>query len=195
MPGTTPDRDPTPWYRTRRGPPVVLGYAVVTLVVLSLSTGWLLDGTAGASLHEPIPLDVYLYGFLGGMTYAFTSLIARFERGFTGVVKVGLRALAALPLAAGVYLLAGPLGLPTGDAAVVAGLSFLVGLYVNLTLKALGGLADRLYGRASPGDTVGEPGTAVRGRADAGADRRPGLDDGSGGRVAAAPGGPGGGEP
>jgi len=193
MPDATADRDPTPWYRTRRGPPVVLGYAVVTLAVLSLSTGWLLDGAGPFALHEPVPLDVYLYGFLGGMTYAFTSLVARFERGLRGVVKVGLRALAALPLAAGVYLLAGPLGLPTGDAGLVAGLSFLVGLYVNLTLKALGGLADRLYGRASRGDGASDSGTAQPVRADA--DRPAGIDDGSGARVAAAPTGPAGGEP
>lgn len=147
--------DSTPWYRTRRGPAVVVGYAVVTLAVLVYTTGPI---AVGEELVVEIPAGVYLFGFLGGMTYAFTSIVAKFERGVRGVVKVGLRALAALPLAAGVYLLAVPLGLPAGDGTgtpqLVAGVSFLVGLYVNVTLKALGGLADRLF--TGPGTGAGD---------------------------------------
>lgn len=143
--------DETPWYRTRRGPPVVVAYAVVTLAVVAVTTGWGVDWSS--DFEASVPVYVYLYGVLGGMTYAFTSIVAKFERGFRGIVRVGIRAVAALPLAAGVYLLAGPLGLPTGEASLMAGLSFLVGLYVNVTLKALGGLADRLFGRSGPEGT------------------------------------------
>lgn len=165
--------DTTPWYRTRRGPPVVVAYAVVTIAVVAVTTGWGVDGST--DFEASVPVYVYLYGFLGGMTYAFTSIVAKFERGVRGVVRVGIRAIAALPLAAGVYLLAGPLGLPTGEASLMAGLSFLVGLYVNVSLKALGGLADRLFGRVGTGDTPAGTG-GVEGRADV-ADSQPGGPD------------------
>ncbi|MFB6353524.1 MAG: hypothetical protein ABEJ92_05505 [Halobacteriales archaeon] len=149
-----------PWYRSGRGIAVVVIYGLLTLVALAVSTepAALGDGYLGvntSSLTGPstrVPPAVYLYGFLGAMAYAFTSIVAKFERGPTGVLRVGLRALAALPLAGGVYLLAGMLGLSGVSGSAIAGVAFLVGLYVNLTLKALGGLADRLYGRV-PGGT------------------------------------------
>lgn len=144
-----------PWYQTKRGPPVVAGYAILTLAVLAVSSGWLLEWPSGVA-DASVPGYVYLYGFLGGMTYAFTSLVAKFERGIDGVVRVGIRALAALPLAAGVYLLAVPLGVPADSVRLLAGLSFLVGLYVNVALKALGGLADRLFGRVRSGTSTGD---------------------------------------
>lgn len=145
----------TPWYRTGRGLAVVAVYGLLTVAAVLASTGRLLDATASppdATALGParVPAYVYVYAFLGGMAYAFTSLVARFDRGPVGALRVGVRAVAALPLAAGVYLLVGLLGVESvgvGDVRLLAGLAFLVGLYVNLTLKALGGLADRLYGR------------------------------------------------
>lgn len=167
--------DETPWYRTGRGIAVVGIYAVLTLVALYLSTdpapaeglffpnetATAADGAANRSVDArpstAIPAFVYLYAFLGAMAYAFTSIVAKFQRKTEEVVKVGLRALAALPLAAGVFLLAGALGID--EAASVGGVAFLVGLYVNLTLKALGGLAERLYG-GSDGEESDEPAEA-----------------------------------
>lgn len=174
--------DEKPWYRTRHGPPVVVAYALVTIAVLLVSTGWGVDWSP--EFDASVPLFVYLYGFLGGITYAFTSIVAKFERGFKGVIKVGIRAIAALPLAAGVYLLAGPLGLPTEEIRLMAGLSFLVGLYVNVTLKALGGLAERLYGRTgnrAPDATSDVQPRAERAVAESG-DQEPGV-TGSGARA------------
>lgn len=171
--------DPEPWYRTRAGLLVVLVYGLLTLVAVAASTGQPFEGvffvneTADASVNATpsgsapnatgvvgpplaIPPHIYLYGFLGAMAYAFTSIVAKFERGFTGVVRVGLRALAALPLAGGVFLLAGALGIPTEDGRLVAGMAFLVGLYISLTLKALGGLAERLLGVTGGGSSDDE---------------------------------------
>lgn len=139
----------------------MLVYAVLTLVGIVISTE---PSTLSASFldvnvltaHGPstaVPPAIYLYGFLGAMAYAFTSIIAKFVRGLTGVVRVGLRVVAALPLVAGVFLLAGALGIEASDGRLIAGLAFLVGLYVSLTLKALGGLAERLLGVTSDGDT------------------------------------------
>lgn len=149
---------PGPWYRSRRGLAVLLVYAGLTLLATLLSTGVWFDAVGLVGADGPataVPGFVYLYAFLGAMAYALTSLIAKLETGGRGVARVGLRAVAALPLAAGVYLLAGPLGLAgLGDRAI-AGVAFLVGLYVNLTLKALGGLAERLYGRRESGEPTG----------------------------------------
>lgn len=146
--------DDPPWFRTNRGLAVVFVYALLTLVGVVLSTepgalgglGPDLNVSAQTGPSAAIPPAIYLYGFLGAMAYAFTSIIAKFERGTTGVVRVGIRALAALPLAAGVFLLAGTLGISAANGRVLAGTAFLVGLYVNVTLKALGGLAERLLG-------------------------------------------------
>lgn len=143
---------PTPWYRSWRGIAVVALYGVLTVAAVAVSTGWLVEASFFPDADTTVPTGqvppyVYLYAFLGAMAYAFTSVVAKFERGTVGVLKVGLRALAALPLAAGVFLLSNALGIDATSGRFVAGLAFLVGLYVNLTLRALGGLADRLYGR------------------------------------------------
>ncbi len=151
--------DGKPWYQSARGITVVAVYAALTLVGLAISTApeaaeplVFQNATAEGAAELPasaVPPIVYLYAFLGAMAYAFTSVVAKFERDTREVVKVGLRALAALPLAAGVFVLAGALGV---EGAPVAGVAFLVGLYVNLTLKSLGGLAERLYGPGEDDD-------------------------------------------
>jgi hypothetical protein len=66
------------------------------------------------------------------------------------LVEMAMRIPAAWILAAGVYLFLGSLGQVSGvgGARFGAGVSFLVGLYVNVALKALGGFADRILGRA-----------------------------------------------
>ncbi len=148
--------DEPPWYQTTRGLAVVFVYAVLTLVGVALSTepsqvsgivnGTYMNVSTATGESAATPPAIYLYAFLGAMAYAFTSIIAKFERGTTGVLRVGLRALAALPLAAGVFLLAGTLGISAADGRVLAGVAFLVGLYVSVALKALGGLAERLLG-------------------------------------------------
>lgn len=151
----------TPWYRSRRGIGVVTLYGVLTVAAVAASTGWLVGPSffpaADSTVQTgQVPAYVYLYAFLGAMAYAFTSVVAKFERRTVGVLKVGLRAIAALPLAAGVFMLSNALGIDATSGQFVAGAAFLVGLYVNLTLRALGGLADRLYGRSTSPNTNGK---------------------------------------
>lgn len=141
------------WYRTWTGWVVVSVYAVLTVAGVAVSAG-LFVGTDAFTTPDSgarVPWFVYLYGLLGAMAYAFTSLLSGLgeagEASVRRLVRIGLRVLAALPLAGGVYLLAALLSLPTSGR-TAGGLAFLVGLYVSLTLKALGGLAERLYGAA-----------------------------------------------
>ena len=134
-----------PWFGNRRGIGLVLLYLVFTLVGVGISVGW----TAGLSFSIPnsvtVPAFVYLYGFLGALAYAFTSLLTDFDKPARDLLQVGLRIPAALLLATGVYLLAS-FFVTDPSTQVVAGLSFIVGLYVKLSLEALGSLARRLYG-------------------------------------------------
>lgn len=152
-----------PWFRTWHGITVVAVYGVLTVGAALVTTGWRVDpgqfftvDTTGSQ----VPGFVYVFAFLGAMAYAFTSVVAKldpgteaFERGTPALLRVGLRAMAALPLAAGVFLLWNNLGFGSGsngmDGQVVAGVAFLVGLYVNVTLKALGGAAERVLGRTA----------------------------------------------
>ncbi len=150
------ESEPESWYASRIGRALYWGLIVATVVAVVVSS----TGALGA---EPeIPSGVYLFGFLGATVYAFTSFAKRFDENDRYRMKVLSRTVAALPLAAGVYLLAfaftgfdGGAG-ATGGAAngsqglsgdrVVAGLVFLAGLYVSTALQALGGIADRLLG-------------------------------------------------
>jgi len=121
----------------------------------------------GASLRvtgQSVPPHVYLFGFLGAMVYVFTSLAEKFDEEDRYALEVASKGVAALPLAAGVYLLAFAFpGAGGGDASaqaadrIISGLVFLSGAYVSLTLRALGGLAHRMLGvkRDDQGDSGG----------------------------------------
>lgn len=87
----------------------------------------------------------------------FTSVLDDYDSDRKKVFEAGLRIPAALLLSAGVYLLAslmvpdvaasadGTQQTQLGRQTLAAGLAFLVGLYVKLTLRALGAVADSLY--------------------------------------------------
>lgn len=136
------------------GPRPLLGVFLATLLGVAASV-W--------GVNFQLPAVVYLYGFLGATVYAFTSFAKQFGEDGRYRLKILSRTVAVLPLAAGVYLLAfafpevsGDLsalnvtvengGNVTDDDRLVAGLVFLAGIYVSATLKALGGLAERLLG-------------------------------------------------
>jgi len=156
------------WYDSRIGQVLYWGLIVATLVAVALSS------TGALGTTPEVPAGVYLFGFLGATVYAFTSFAKRFDENDRYRLKVLSRTVAALPLAAGVYLLAfaftgfdGGAGAADGAAngtrglsseRVVAGLVFLAGLYVSTALQALGGVADRLLG----GDDDLEPAGASR---------------------------------
>jgi hypothetical protein len=148
------ERERASWYDSRVGRLLYWGLLVATLIAVALSS------TAALGTDPAIPAGVYLFGFLGATVYAFTSFAKRFEEDGRYRLKVLSRTVAALPLAAGVYLLAfaftgfGGAGAADGAAngtqvagdRVVAGVVFLAGLYVSTALQALGGVADRLLG-------------------------------------------------
>ena len=118
----------------------------LTVVMVLISTGWQL------SLEIEIPAHVYVFGLLGAMVYVFTALAYQFGDE-APLYKILSRAAAGLPLAAGVFLLAFAFPVPIEETTlpptyerVVAGLAFIAGLYVSMTLKAIGGVAERLLG-------------------------------------------------
>ena len=159
------DSDRSDWYGTRAGRVLYWGLIVATLLAVVVSTTGFpafLDAIVPVSLPDvetTIPPYVYLFGFLGATVYAFTTFARRFDEHGRYRLKVFSRTVAALPLVAGVYLLAFAfLGFGTESAApgdptdavarerVIGGLVFLAGLYVSTTLLALEAVANRLLG-------------------------------------------------
>ena len=153
------------WYGTRWGRLFCWGILAATLVGVVLSM-------AATDLSMRVPPAIYLFGFLGATVYVFTSFAQQFDDNDQYRLKILSRTVAVLPLAAGVYLLAlafpgidGDLTVLAADTSgsngttqtdrLVAGVAFLAGIYVSTTLKALGGLAERLLG-VSPGQTQRE---------------------------------------
>lgn len=140
---------------------IIATFSLLTVLGMGLSIGLIesIVVVPSQSATDPeiqiIPMFVYLYSGLGALGYVFTKLMGQLEDytdwgEIEALVSMALRIPAAWILAAGVYLFLGEFssGGPLG-ARFVAGVSFLVGLYVNVTMKALGSLADRILGRAT----------------------------------------------
>jgi len=102
----------------------------------------------------PVPSYVYLYALLGSLGYLFTTLFKEFDRSLLSLVQKGIRVPAALLLAAGffmfTFLFVDDGNAPTG---LIAGLAFLVGLYVNVALVTLDAIASRVLSKFSDGLT------------------------------------------
>lgn len=111
-----------------------------------------------------VPLYVYLYASLGALGYIFTRLITQLDTlvewgNIEDLVEMGLRIPAAWILAAGVFLFLPLFSAPVenvGGPWLAAGMAFLVGLYVNVAFKSLGGLAERLLGRTAKSESEGD---------------------------------------
>lgn len=163
--------DTTPWRHHILGWIIVAVYAVATLAAVAIATGRFVDPAFfSANQQMPgamVPGYVLLYGFLGAMTYAFTSLVKRIDRGLGHIVRVGMRVLAVFPLVVGVTVVVTAFDLtPANTSNVFAGLAFLVGLYVNMTLQVLGEVATRVYGSvvaAAPTPDSGDAGDQSQG--------------------------------
>lgn len=129
----------------------------ITLAGVAISTGIvgtdLLGPPAEPAAGVAVPLYVYLYATLGALGYIFTKLMVNYgslvgQKGSSKLVAMGMRVPAAWVLGAGFYLVtvqAG--GDPVGNPHLFATVAFLVGLYVNVAVKSLGSLADRMLGR------------------------------------------------
>lgn len=140
----------------RRG--LVGGYVVASAVVVAISAGVLfstVNGVAGALFPSDygivdaarVPPYVYVFALVGGFGYVFTALIDDEGRRVGDLLHDGVRLVAALPLAAGSYLLLGFFRIDGGAAAptpVVGGIAFLTGLSVNVAHKRFASLAKRL---------------------------------------------------
>ncbi|MFT4891738.1 MAG: hypothetical protein ACI9YT_002673 [Halobacteriales archaeon] len=155
--------DAADWHYDRGLLAVLAVYAVLTLLGVAVATGALVPDTwfevASKAPATQVPPFVFLYAFLGASTFAFSNLLRKENREWRDLVRLGMRVLSALPLAAGVYLLGSFLGggADVAGGRAAAGLAFLTGLYVNLALEALYGLGMRLYGlRPSEADQENE---------------------------------------
>ncbi|WP_136689877.1 hypothetical protein [Halorhabdus amylolytica] len=139
---------------------IVIGvFGLLTAVGIALSTGlleWVVAVPDGSETNPvTVPVYVYLYAALGTFGYVFTRLMHKLDQytewnRWEHLVEMAMRIPAACILAAGVYFFLGYFGDVEGveGARFAAGVSFIVGLYVNVALKALGSLADRILGRA-----------------------------------------------
>jgi hypothetical protein len=166
-PDTGVDSDTAPpWYQSPLGLGLVGAnlFLLLLLVVVSSSAegGPLGNVAAGAGntgfglsnspLEVDVPGYVYAFGAIGALGYVFTLLVVKFERSAASLGRMSLRIPAALPLCAGVYLLAEQLLGEQPPQQLVAGLAFLAGLYVDLTYRRLDALARRLLPSGSDGD-------------------------------------------
>ncbi|MDQ2070929.1 hypothetical protein RBH20_00115 [Haloarcula sp. H-GB4] len=134
-------------------------FFVLTAVGIAMAAGTggreLLTGTVGRSGPGVIiPVAVFLYSGLGALGYVFTKLMTSLDdydewSDFENLAEMLMRIPAAWLLAVGVYQF-GSLALGSTELAssqLATGVPFLVGLYVNVAFKWLGGLADRLLGQ------------------------------------------------
>ena len=161
-PGTSeddPDWSPANWI-------VIAVFTLLTLGGIALAVGSIesvveIPTTDSGSGSGPglvtVPLYVYLYAGFGALGYIFTKLMVQLDRytkwnRLEQLVAMAMRIPAAWILATGIYLFLGDVGSTsgTGGERFAAGVAFLVGLYVNVALKALGSLADRILGRTPP---------------------------------------------
>ncbi len=129
------------------------------------------------NLLVTIPSGVYLYALLGAGVYVATSLVFEPKDSVGEVKRLGYRLLAALPLGAGVFLFASvilggdvitvPIEGESGEAVSLdantsaAGLAFLGGLFIRLTLKKLGDIAETI---SNVGQVGGYPHRAMEER-------------------------------
>jgi len=133
----------------------------LTLAGVIISTGVLGTGIMLAPtdpldadpVRLTVPLFVYVHATLGALGYVFTKFMKGLDaydepREVRDVVEMGMRIPAAWVLGAGFYLVLVQAGNdPAAEPHLFATAAFLVGLYVNVAIKSLGSVADRMLGR------------------------------------------------
>lgn len=144
-----------PWYEIPVGQAIVVGGVILTLLAVTAS----IAGLDVIAEDVGVPFDVYLYGFFGAMARSLlafvtdvdpdTDDVAYVHRSWIQVVRLGLRLVGALCLAAGIYLAHGAVDdalvftLASPDE-IFAGVAFLAGFYVERVYRLLGTVAKRL---------------------------------------------------
>lgn len=140
---------------------VIIFFSILTLVGIILSVG-LFESVVAITQENKnsnlvtVPLYIYLYSGFGALGYIFTKLMTNLDQydewgELEELVEMSMRIPAAWILATGIYLFLGEYGQMMGSTTgeyFTAGTAFLVGLYINITLKGLGSLADRILGRS-----------------------------------------------
>ena len=188
--GSAPERQ---WHESRLG--------VFVLAVDVLLVGAVAVGTTGAlaglrsvvGLGEPVPAVtvpayVYVYGAFGALAYVFTRIVREMDRSTTELVHSNLRVLAALPLAAGLYLFAERLLGTAPATGSLAGLAFLTGLFVNTAYHRINALAKRLFPASErKPETAGKNRAATAASQPAAHTPTPSTNDGRSGESAATP--------
>lgn len=149
---------------TRLGTAMIASYGVFSILLVIVTVdqttlpSWVPLGGSFVADAVQVPASVYLFAALGACGYIFTRLIREFadnvvDLSFREFLEMMTTVLAAIPLSAGVYLLAGFLF----DASVstagteaqlsprtMAGVAFLTGLFVKRAYQRLGWVADKL---------------------------------------------------
>lgn len=142
--------DEAVWHQSTLGAVVVVFDVLLVGAIAVGTTGALAGFLSGLGLSAAppavrVPGYVYLYGALGALAYVFTRLVRKLDRSTEQLLHSNVRVLAALPLAAGLYLFAGRF-LGTDSAVTsLAGLSFLTGLFVNTAYHRINALGKRLF--------------------------------------------------
>lgn len=167
--GDTSGQSETVWHRSSSAV-TLLVVDVLVLIVAAAGTTLLVNGVAPefTTVEEfsvPVPWEVYAFSVLGAFGYVFTAFVMDFDRTPADVLEYQFHVFAAIPLGAGVYLFAALLlgtdGSVPGNDRLVAGLAFVAGLYVKLTYRRIGALAERLLpeesGRTERTGTTDEP--------------------------------------
>lgn len=146
--------DPEPsWSRLNWAIIAIFSALTIVGIVLAMGAVEAFVEPAPESGLVTIPLYIYLYSGLGALGYIFTKLMVQLDRytewnNVEELVGMVMRIPAAWILATGIFLLLNEIGQPGSDGAqFAAGVAFLVGLYVNVAMKGLGSLADRILGR------------------------------------------------
>jgi len=143
------------WYSVSVGQAIVVSGVFLTLFAVTASIeslNLIADGVG-------VPFDVYLYGFFGAMARSLlafvtdvdpgTDDVAYVHRSWIQVVRLGLRPVGALCLAAGIYLAHGAVDdalsfTLASPEAIFAGLAFVAGFYVERVYQVLGTVANQL---------------------------------------------------
>lgn len=68
------------WYENRRGDVLVTALALSTGVAVALSMGWAGTLVIVPPLRVVVPVDIYLYGFLGAITRAIATFVTDLEQ-------------------------------------------------------------------------------------------------------------------
>lgn len=171
--GAVPDREDgpawveQPWYRVPAGSLLVMfdvGLALVLVAVAAAITMGEWEVTVlGRTLNHAgtVPSSIHVYTSLGALGYVFTRLIKDFDSTPVDIVHYNLRVPAAVVLGVGIYLFAVGVGGLDPEGVLLHGLLFLSGLFVNLTYKRLGKLADKYLptGEGTTTDSEGDRST------------------------------------